>query len=119
MKWLGRHSPFHLLTNPSVINRFIFGQGVVIYYVYKRLRACCGLYRVDKVIPPSNFKGFLPFVCHLGHVSWTIYILANIICCDDLLESPRGGDSNRKPQHMILRRTNDNYARNLLESGLL
>ena len=30
---LGRTSPFHLFTNPSVIRRFIFGQGVVIYYV--------------------------------------------------------------------------------------
>ena len=42
--------------------------------------------------------------------------LHKIICCGDILESPRGGDSNRKPQHMILRRTNDNYAKNLLES---
>ena len=33
MKWLGKPSPFHLFTNPCVINRFIFGQGVVIYYV--------------------------------------------------------------------------------------
>ena len=33
MKWLGRPSPFHLFTNPCVINRFIFGQGVVIYYI--------------------------------------------------------------------------------------
>ena len=33
MKWLGRPSPFHMFTNPCVINRFIFGQGVVIYYI--------------------------------------------------------------------------------------
>ena len=33
MKWLGKPSPFHLFTNPCVINRFIFGQGVVIYYL--------------------------------------------------------------------------------------
>ena len=33
MKWLGGTSPFHLFTNPCVINRFIFGQGVVIYYI--------------------------------------------------------------------------------------
>ena len=33
MKWLGKPSPFHLFTNPCVINRFIFGQGVVIYYI--------------------------------------------------------------------------------------
>ena len=32
MKWLGKPSPSHLITNPYVINRFIFGQGVVIYY---------------------------------------------------------------------------------------
>ena len=25
--------PFHLLTNPHVINRFIFGHRVVIYYI--------------------------------------------------------------------------------------
>ena len=34
MKGLAESSPFHLLTNPHVINRFIFGHGVVIYYVY-------------------------------------------------------------------------------------
>ena len=34
MKWLGRPSPFHLFTNPCVINRFIFCQGVVIYYIH-------------------------------------------------------------------------------------
>ena len=34
MKWLGKPSAFHLFTNPSVINRFIFGQGVIIYYLY-------------------------------------------------------------------------------------
>ena len=34
MKWLGKPSPFHLFTNPCVINRFIFGQGVVIYYIH-------------------------------------------------------------------------------------
>ena len=33
MKGLAESSPFHLLTNPHVINRFIFGHGVVIYYV--------------------------------------------------------------------------------------
>ena len=40
--------------------------------------------------------------------------LHKIICCGD----PRS-DSNRKPQHMILWRTYDNYAKNLFESGLL
>ena len=34
MKWPGKPSSFHLLTNPSMINRFIFGQWAVIYYVH-------------------------------------------------------------------------------------
>ena len=34
MKWLGKPSPFHLFTNPCLINRFIFCQGVVIYYFF-------------------------------------------------------------------------------------
>ena len=59
-----------------------------------------------------------------GNLGLLIYdkklkFLHKIICCGDLLESPRGGDSNRKPQNMILKRTNDNYEINLLESGLL
>ena len=29
MKWLGRPSPFHMFTNPYVIIRCIFGQGVL------------------------------------------------------------------------------------------
>ena len=41
MKWLGKPSPFHLFTNPCVIKRFIFGQGVVIYYVSANLPSCC------------------------------------------------------------------------------
>ena len=42
--------------------------------------------------------------------------LHKIIFCGDLLESPPRGDSTRSPQLMILRRTNDNYAKNLLEN---
>ena len=34
MKWLVESSPFHLFTNPSEINRFLFGQWVVIFYLY-------------------------------------------------------------------------------------
>ena len=34
MKGLAESSPFHLLTYPHLINRFIFGHGVVIYYIY-------------------------------------------------------------------------------------
>ena len=34
MQWLGGPSPFPLFTYPCVINRFIFGQEVVIYYLY-------------------------------------------------------------------------------------
>ena len=37
MKGLAKSSPFHLLTNPHVINRFIFGHGVVIYYLLMSL----------------------------------------------------------------------------------
>ena len=36
MKGLAESSPFHLLTNPHMINRFIFGHGVVIYYIRSR-----------------------------------------------------------------------------------
>ena len=43
-------------------------------------------------------------------------IFHEIICCGDLLESPHRGDSNRLPQHMILRRTNDNYAKKISEN---
>ena len=46
MKWLERPSPFHMFTNPCVINRFIFGQWVVIYYLHdsrakKKKRSHC------------------------------------------------------------------------------
>ena len=34
MKGLGGTSPLHRLTNPRCDNRFIFGHGVVIYYLY-------------------------------------------------------------------------------------
>ena len=37
MKGLAESSPFHLLTNPHMINRFIFGHGVVIYYIFHHL----------------------------------------------------------------------------------
>ena len=33
IKGLAESSPFHLLTNPNVLNWFIFGHGVVIYYI--------------------------------------------------------------------------------------
>ena len=32
---LAESSPFHLLTNPHVINRFMFGHGVVTYYLHE------------------------------------------------------------------------------------
>ena len=44
MKGLAESSPFHLLTNPHMINRFIFGHGVVIYYIQfidKRYESSC------------------------------------------------------------------------------
>ena len=34
MKGLAESSPFRLLTNPHVINRFIFGHGLFIFYIY-------------------------------------------------------------------------------------
>ena len=37
--------------------------------------------------------------------------LNKIICCGDLLESPRGVDSNRSSQHLILWRTDGNYTK--------
>ena len=36
----------------------------------------------------------------------------------DLLESPRRGESNRKPQHTILWRNYGNHAENLLWSSM-
>ena len=33
MKGLTESSPFHLLTNPHVINRFVFGHEVVFYHI--------------------------------------------------------------------------------------
>ena len=53
MKGLAESSPFHLLTNPHMINRFIFGHGVVIYYVSRR-----HLYTYM-----SNLK-YLSIICH-------------------------------------------------------
>ena len=40
MKGLAESSPFHLLTNPHMINRFIFGHGVVIYYIFHAFKVC-------------------------------------------------------------------------------
>ena len=37
MKWLAESLPFQLFTNPSMINRFTFGHGVVIYYLVHAL----------------------------------------------------------------------------------
>ena len=41
-------------------------------------------------------------------------LLHKIICCVNLLESPRGGDSNRSQQHVKIRKTNDNYTKKYL-----
>ena len=44
---------------------------------------------------------------------WKISIfLHKIICCGCVLESPRWGDSNTHPEHMILWRTYDNSGKN-------
>ena len=54
MKWLGRPSPFHLFTNPCVINRFIFGQGVVIYYILQKRTTGTELMVLLKSHPTSS-----------------------------------------------------------------
>ena len=46
------------------------------------------------------------------------FLHKTIYCCD-LLESPRGGDSNRWPEHIILLRIDGNYPKHLFESGLM
>ena len=66
MKWLGGPSPFHLFTNPCVINRFIFGQGVVIYYIYLlvniQIFMCILLYMVFLTYTFRNLKDRGPVV---------------------------------------------------------
>ena len=67
---------------------------------------------------PNNSKNGGNLGLVLKDKKWIF--LHKIICCCDLLESPRASDSNRLPQHMISRRNYDNYEKkNLLESGLL
>ena len=67
MKGLAESSPFHLLTNPHVINRFIFGHGVVIYYIftiYSLLVFVCGVCsRSDLSLP------YLTGVSHIDIIS--------------------------------------------------
>ena len=55
MKWLGRPSPFHLFTNPCVINRFIFGQGVVIYYILELLHDVEAIHILCKLLTAFEF----------------------------------------------------------------
>ena len=50
MKGLAESSPFHLLTNPHVINRFIFGHGVVIYYIFSSLEIFFNYIRLNNNI---------------------------------------------------------------------
>ena len=63
MKWLGRPSPFHLFTNPCVINRFIFGQGVVIYYLY--MYGCVDFIEQSS-ITQSNFQTEIFFIYNIA-----------------------------------------------------
>ena len=76
----------------------------------------------------SSYKSYLRFAPNknggnlglvLNDKKWKF--LHKIICSGNLLESPRGGDSNKWPKHMILWRTNIMVITqdNLLESGLL
>ena len=50
MKWLAKSSPFNLLFNPCVINRFIFGQRIVIYYIL------CEAFLFDRSRNGSHYK---------------------------------------------------------------
>ena len=61
MKWLGRPSPFHLFPNPCVINRFIFGQGVVIYYIRVGLLSLHVYTAAFRVAAIHVYKIGLPF----------------------------------------------------------
>ena len=67
MKGLAESSPFHLLTYPHVINRFIFGHGVVIYY------------QPHFYIVILGYKGVYPL----------FLFLLQKIDCGCMLESPR------------------------------
>ena len=74
----------------------------------------------------SNPK-FAQILYHIGKMgeTWDWYsidkawLLHKIICCGCLLESPHRGDSNRYPQHMILRRTDGNFAKKTLITYLV
>ena len=54
MKGLAESSPFHLLTYPHLINRFIFGHGVVIYYLFSTRAST-----IEEIITatPSSIRG--------------------------------------------------------------
>ena len=83
MKGLAKSSPFHLLTNPHVINRFIFGHGVVIYYMSNGL-VSSKIYdkRDDFDFDIANFP-FLWMVTFLA-VLLIVYTFRNLL---GLLES--------------------------------
>ena len=50
VRFFAESSPLHLLTNPRVMNRFTFGHGVVIYYLY--------------------IKHYIDFICVGSSQSW-------------------------------------------------
>ena len=61
MKWLGRPSPFHLFSNPCLINRFIFDQGVVIYYLFSLNNFCFLCFSYYKGYNVYNLKVCIAF----------------------------------------------------------
>ena len=66
MKWLGDFHPFTKI-NPSVINRFTFGQGVVIYYICEQQRYC------DNAHPQSMISASV--VRHLVSFCLFVFVL--------------------------------------------
>ena len=63
MKGLAESLPFNLLTNPLVINWFIFGHGVVIDYIphfYRGKLGCTGVYTFEPQREKTGFRGFRP-----------------------------------------------------------
>ena len=93
MKWLSESLPFHLFTNPSVINRFVFGHWVVIYHILDHYENLLMQYTANFSIAKIeifHWKNFDIFV-----------IFAHNIDCGYTLEPPCRGGSNEYPQSMF------------------
>ena len=68
--------------------------------------------------PQKEIWVLLGVECRLIRLDKKIFLHKTIYCCD-LLESPRGGDSNRWSKYIILLRIDGNYPKHLFESGLM